>query len=432
MADTPIHDSRHEAALLQLFGQFAAFGKLPGGGISRLAAGEADRQARDHLCDWLGQNGAEVVVDSVGNIFGIFDLGQGDPDGVVLCGSHLDSQPNGGRFDGTYGVACACISAVAILAAVREGRLIPRERQLVVVAWTSEEGARFQPSILGSGVFTGDIPASQALAATDKDGVSLREALSRIGYLGEGQGPRPSRYVEIHVEQGTRLEATGNDIGVVATCWGARKLLVEVTGKPDHTGPTPMAARRDALCAAARIVVRVNDLATGAPFPVHGSVGRMDIEPNSPNTVAERVRMWVELRSGDAAVLEQVEAELMLSFAEIQQVSGCTIADSSAEGREVVEFDDTAATRVEAVLDQAGLRHMRLPTIAGHDAIRMQRICPTTLLFVPSRRGISHSPDEFTSDAQMTRGLNALTLAIARLMCSPAPQAPASAPLRTE
>ncbi len=405
-------------ALLELFAQFGEFGKVAGGGISRLAASEADRQARDFLCHWLEENNCEVVVDRVGNIFGILDLKSGDPDAYFFCGSHLDSQPNGGRFDGTYGVACACITALAVELAVRKEALKPCCRYFVVVCWTGEEGARFQPSLLGSGVFTGEIPARTALIAKDEDGISLGEALSRIDYLGEGEGPHPSHYFEIHIEQGPHLERAGKEVGVVTSCWGARKLRTEITGRPDHTGPTPMDERQDALLAAAHIAVRVNELANTASAPVHGSVGRMEIAPNSPNTVAERVSVWIEFRSGDEAVLQDIERDLISSFTDVEELSGCKIELDSRDRRDVIDFDYAASARVEAVLDEADISHMRLSTIAGHDAIRLQKICPSTLMFVPSRGGISHSPEEFTSEGDMAQGLNAMTCAVANLINS--------------
>ncbi len=411
-------------ALIDLFAHFGEFGKSADGGISRLAAGEADRQARNFLCQWLEKNSFDVIVDQIGNIFGILDLKKGDSDAYFFCGSHLDSQPNGGRFDGTYGVACACLTALAIQQAVSSGVLDTQFRFIVAVCWTGEEGARFQPSLLGSGVFTGEVPKTVALGAKDEDGISLSEALARIDYLGEGECPRPSRYFEIHIEQGPKLEKAKRQVGIVTACWGAAKLQVEIVGRSDHTGPTPMNERQDALLAAAYIITHVNEIAKDSLAPIHGSVGRAEIAPNSPNTIAERVRLWIELRSGDEAALRRIESELMRSIADVSDLSNCNIKFAQVDHREVIHFDQASMACVESALDDAGISHMRLPTIAGHDAIHLQKICPSSLMFVPSHRGISHSPEEFTSEDDMVNGLNAMICAVSSLVSSAALDSP--------
>jgi len=409
-------------ALLGLFAQFGELGKVAGGGISRLAASDADARARDLLCDWLKQNKFDVIVDKVGNIFGILDLGQGEPGTSFFCGSHLDSQPLAGRFDGTYGVVCACMTALAVRNAVRDGSLTTRYRNFVVACWTSEEGARFQPSLLGSGVFVGDIDAEHALATTDQGGVALSEALSRISYVGTGQGPTPARYFEIHIEQGTRLETEGADVGLVTSCWGARKLLIAIAGRADHTGPTPMDERKDALLAASQIIARVNGISMPANATLHSSVGRITVEPNSPNTVAESASVWIEIRSGCEAALDQAEGDLNAFFDVVQAQTGCDITVSSHSHRAAVGFDADATDHIENTLNTAGIRTLRLPTIAGHDAVSLQKICPTSLMFVPSRGGISHAPEEFTSDREMCVGLDAMTLAVSDLLSTTAPR----------
>lgn len=419
MANRVIGDEGLHDALLTLLGNFARFGETAEGGVARLAASKPDGAARDHLCGWLQENGFKVIIDAVGNIFGILDLGQGDAGLHFFCGSHLDSQPHGGRFDGTLGVACACIGALAIRRAVSAGRLSPAFRHLVVACWTGEEGARFQPSLLGSSVFSGSLHTADALEIRDENGISLREALAGIGYLGTARPPRASRYIELHIEQGTRLETSGIDIGIVTACWGARKLRIEIDGRPDHTGPTPMSERRDALLAAAKVVVQSNEGAIGATSLVHSSVGRMTISPNSPNTIAAHVDLWVEFRAGDENALSKVEEGLALDLVSIERDTGCGIRVGSREVRNVVTLDAAAADRVAGALDRTGISHMQLATIAGHDAVRLQSVCPATLIFVPSRRGISHAPEEFTSDAQLLRGFDAMVVAMAELMSTP-------------
>lgn len=313
----------YRAGLLKLFGEFATFGATAEGGVRRLAASAADKQARDHLCAWLDRHGFEVVVDPVGNIFGILALRGGEGDAYFFCGSHLDSQPHGGRYDGTLGVASACYCALAIRQAVEEGALLSAYSHIVVACWTGEEGARFQPSILGSSTFCGALQTADVLAIRDENGISLHEALSEIGYQGNGRMPRPSRYAELHIEQGPLLERSGKAVGLVDRCWGATKLRIAVLGRPDHTGPTPMQDRRDALLVAARIIAAVNDRVLASAAPAHGSVARMVVEPNSPNTVAERVELWIELRSGDSDALRRIGDQLTADMAQLAEREGC-------------------------------------------------------------------------------------------------------------
>ncbi|MDX1784725.1 MAG: M20 family metallo-hydrolase [Roseovarius sp.] len=408
-------DERH-SDFLRLFQEFASFGAFAGGGVNRLVASAEDGAARDHLCNWLRGHGFEVQVDAVGNIYGIINIAGAVGGGTFYCGSHLDSQPMGGRFDGALGVVCACHAALAARRAADEGRLHSRYSRLVVVCWTGEEGARYQPSLLGSRVATGDMSASDALAICDADDVALGDALDAIGYRGGDTPPPPDGYLELHIEQGTALEKSGCAIGVVTGCWGARKLRIAITGVPAHTGPTPMADRRDALLAAALIITEVHALARDASAVCHSSVAQIEVQPNSPNTVAASARLWVELRSGDEAALGAMTAGLDEALNDAAEQTGCTVGIEHSEIRAAVPFDAGAIARIEAVLDNAKIPQMRLPTIAGHDAVQLQSVCPASLIFVPSKGGISHAPEEFTSDADMIAGLDAMTHALLALL----------------
>lgn len=409
------HDPAH-AEMLDLLAVFSRFGATPEGGVSRLACDPHEGEARACFTNWLTQNGFEVRIDQIGNIFGLVDFGVGDPELAFFCGSHLDSQPDGGRFDGALGVITAMVVAKTLKSAVERGDLVPVYRHLVVVSWTSEEGARFQPSLLGSGVFCAAIPPDQALAIRDAAGISVKSALSEIGCLGSDVIPRPGYYFELHIEQGTRLETTGTSIGIVERCWGAVKLRVCVHGRADHTGPTPMHARKDALLAASHLVVSVNALSKAAASDLYTSVGRMEIAPNSPNTIAETVRLWIELRSPDQVALQAALQDLKAEIARLPEVEGCAM-DIETEGhRPVTEFDPVGCDIVDAAALGAGLNTMRMSTIAGHDAINLQTICPASLIFVPSKDGISHAPDEFTSDADVIAGYEASRAAIAALL----------------
>lgn len=408
-----------QQAVLDLHSDFGEIGVTPSGGISRLAASREDGKARDLLCDWLRRNDFDVLVDGIGNIFGVLDLQRGDPARHFFCGSHLDSQPDGGNFDGALGVVCACICGLEIRDAVARGTLHPSYRYYVVANWTGEEGARFQPSLIGSSVFTGSMALEYALEREDRDGVSLRDSLSDIGYFGDAGVPTPDHYLEIHIEQGIKLQNANVPVAIVSSCWGAKKLLVEVSGRPDHTGPTPMEDRRDALLAASHLIVQANEVSRRSAATLYSSVGRIEVSPNSPNTIADSVQLWVEFRSGDEEALREAERQFESSFAGIAATTGCGLEVVSTENRAVVEFDQESNAAIEDVFARSGTSYLHMPTIAGHDAIRLQSVCPTTLLFVPSKDGISHSPEEFTSDEDVCAGFDAMLHAVSRLISEP-------------
>lgn len=423
MTDVDFRQDKAHAEMQRLLGEVSRFGATPEGGVSRLACDQAEGKARDWFMDWMTVNGFDVRIDEIGNIFGLLNFGVGDQDLAFFCGSHLDSQPDGGRFDGALGVVSAMVAAKSLKEAVARGDLVPVYRHLVVVSWTNEEGARFQPSLLGSGVFTGAVPLKSALATKDAEGISVRTALSDIGCLGTDVVPRPSYYFELHIEQGTKLEAAGKNIGVVERCWGAIKLRICVRGRADHTGPTPMNARKDALLAASQLVVSVNELSKASGSELYTSVGRMEIAPNSPNTIAETVRLWIELRSADQAALQVAVQDLKAKISDLPRSTGCTIEIETEGQRHVTEFDRFGCDTVEAAALEAGLKTMRLSTIAGHDAINLQAICPASLIFVPSKDGISHAPDEFTCDADVIAGYEASCAAISALLVARPKQA---------
>lgn len=416
MAETFAINDRYREGVLQLINQFSEFGATPEGGVDRLAASEEDKLARDYLCRWFDEKGFVTLVDPVGNVFGVLELDSSQNDTSFFCGSHLDSQPHGGRFDGTLGVAFACMAALAIKGLIDRGDLTSTFRNFVVACWTSEEGARFQPSLLGSRTFVGQMSVEDAWNCRDEDGVSLKQTLSEIGYVGENVSLKPDHYLEVHIEQGTKLENAGAPIGIVTSAWGGRKLSISVTGKADHTGPTPMEDRKDALLAAAKLIQEVNEIAKAANDPLHTSVGRIEVVPNSPNTVAENAVIWVELRGTSDSMLDRAEQSLASALSEIASETGCLIEIKNREVRDVVLFDASSNSQIATALDREEISHIDMTTIAGHDALQLQSICSSSLLFVPSKDGISHSPDEFTSDDDIERGFNATMVAISELV----------------
>lgn len=407
--------STPDATLLKDFATLSAFGATPAGGVDRQAATAADGEQRAWLHQWLTARGAEVRYDGVGNQFGLFTVTPGAP--YVLTGSHLDSQPLGGRYDGAYGVLA---SAHAAHRAVRQyggdSDAAPKYN-VAVVNWFNEEGSRFKPSMMGSAVFTGKLPAGTALATTDSTGTTVETALREIGTIGDYPGPDVAAYAEIHIEQGRDLENKGLTIGLVDATWAARKYQVVVRGEQSHTGSTIMADRRDALFGASLLVVAVRELAEqSTDLPLHTSVSEMTVEPNSPVVVAREVRMHVDLRSPDEALLDAAAKKLAESIPGIEERASVSIEQVQTHGWGVAPFPAAGVELAGRVADELGLSHQTMMTIAGHDSVNMKDVAPSIMLFVPSIEGISHNEGELTDDHDISAGTDLLTEVVRRLM----------------
>ena len=347
-------------------------------------------------------------------MFGQMMLREGEP--WILCGSHLDSQPQGGRFDGAYGVTGA---ATVIAALVRQIGDIPlsAQRNLAVVNWTNEEGARFQPSLTGSSVFTGALALQQALACRDSDGISLETALERIGYRGTPLPTLPlCAYLELHVEQGSHLEAQNKQIGVVTETWAALKWQVRFRGEQNHTGPALMARRRDALLAAAHTIVAVRALAEHHGEVLHTSVGRLETAPNSPNVVTSEATLFIELRSADEALLQQLRESFSQQMQSIALMTATDVSLERAHYRPRQQLDTALSQLALTQAEELGLSAMPMRTVAGHDAISLSYHCPSALLFVPSAGGLSHNEQEFTAQNDLYSGLE-LLMALLNKLC---------------
>ena len=386
-----------------------------------MAASTAEKDARDHLCAWLKNHGFKVLIDPIGNIFGVLDFGSENNDRAFYCGSHLDSQPEGGHFDGVLGVVCACIAALFLKENIARGAFEPRYRYFVVACWTGEEGARFQPSLIGSSVFAGQLALDKAWGIQDSNQIQLKQALIETGYLGTDKPPGPDCYLELHIEQDSCLENSGDSIGLVEACWGAEKIRLSVAGKADHTGPTPMEERRDALLAASLLIAGVKDISASSKDVLYSSVGRMELHPNSPNTVVDQAELWIEFRSASSAALLFAIQELEAGLLTIADQTGCTLSIANRETRDVTKFDTRTLDWTAQALDEKNIPYQRLNTIAGHDAIRLQDVCPSTLLFAPSKDGITHSPLEFTSDEDVCAAFDGMTTALSALIARPWP-----------
>lgn len=385
------------------FAVFSTFGER-NGGLHRLTLSDEDRLARDRLAALAAARGWHPRVDQVGNQF--FFVNPPDEQPTIMVGSHLDSQPDGGRFDGQVGVLTAVHAVAALEDKVRSGDY---PFNLAVVNWTNEEGARFQPSVLGSTVHTGAVALEEALTLSDSDGVVLADALAEIGYRGSDEVGLPAAYVEVHVEQGPVLEAEGIDIGVVEGAWAALKLDVVIHGEQTHTGPTPMAARVDAMYAMARVITAVHEYGLGDPDGrLHTTVGSLGSEPGSPNCTPSRVWAKIELRSDDLTRVERSRARLADLFTDLEQTGGVRVEVTGESLREVGRMWPTGTELVERVARAAGLSSRRVKTIAGHDAIVMNNAVPSVLFFVPAHGGYTHNRHEFTKDTDLLNGLRVM------------------------
>ena len=402
------------AAFLRDMHDVSAFGATAEGGLNREAASADDGRARDWLRARCVAEGMPVTIDGVGNMYAILDIASSDAP-CVLGGSHLDSQPNGGRFDGALGIVSALHAVLAVKRACRTGTLRP-QRNIGLVNWTNEEGSRFAPSIMGSAVFTGALPVPTALAARDRDGVSLEDALRAIGYLGHDlPPPNIASYVELHIEQGVVLEQSGSTIGVVEGNWGAVKYIVEFRGVAAHTGPTPMPQRRDALLPAAELILFTRKLSDETAGALLSSVGRLDVAPNSTNIVAERVRVFAELRDVDR---ERLAAACRGFETKVQELGREAVSATIEKptDRTPALFDPRLRDCIEGAAAARGLSSLRLHTVAGHDAVAVGRILPAAMIFVPSVNGVSHHPAECTSEADQLNGAQVLADVLARLV----------------
>lgn len=396
------------------FATMSAFGITDGGGLDRQAGTTDDLAVRAWLRDVFADTGLTEHVDEIGNQFGLKEVVPGAP--YVLVGSHLDSQPMGGKYDGSYGVLAAVHAVAGVLQKIDDGEIIPA-LNFAVVNWFNEEGSRFSPSMMGSSVYTGKLDLADALAVEDNDGVTVAAALAAEQIDRHSTAPKAASYAEIHIEQGPILERSGNTIGLVDTTWGAKKYRVTITGEQGHTGATPMGQRKDALYGAAKFIVAAREVVEQFSDGVlHTSVSTLDLFPNSPVTYAGEVTMNLDLRSVDTDVLNQAEALLAEEQQHIEEVAQVEIAQELTHQWGLMAYQPEGLELAEKVVRDLGQPFQFVKTVAGHDSTNMKDIVPTVMLFVPSQNGYSHNEKEFTTDADMLAGLDMLTGVIANLV----------------
>jgi N-carbamoyl-L-amino-acid hydrolase len=394
-------DGARLLASLQALGQFGA---LPGGGTNRLALSDADRAARDWTVAQMRALDMAVEIDAIGNVFATYAGTQDLP--PVATGSHIDSVRTGGLYDGNYGVLAGLEVVATLRAAGRRTR-----RPLQVAFFTNEEGARFQPDMLGSLVHVGGMPLEDALAQRAVDnGALLGDELQRIGYAGSAPvgSPCVDSFVELHIEQGPVLDREGIAIGVVEGVQGICWTELSFTGRSNHAGTTPMALRQDAGMAAARVAVLAHELSQRYAGRQLATVGALTLQPNLVNVIAQSALMTVDLRNTDGALLRQAQAELLAGARRIAAEHGVLLSHRLLADFAPVAFDAALVESVERAARSQGLSTLRLPSGAGHDAQMLARVCPTAMVFVPSRDGLSHNVREFTAPEQLVQGANVL------------------------
>jgi N-carbamoyl-L-amino-acid hydrolase len=388
--------------------EMAEIGALPGGGCGRLALSDEDKAGRDLFVAWCEAAGCTVSIDGIGNIFARRP-GRDDTRPPVMAGSHLDTQPHGGKFDGVYGV----LAGLEVVRALNDAG-IETDAPVEVAVWTNEEGARFAPSMNGSGVFAGTYTVDQGLACTDAEGLTMGQELDRIGYA----GPRPCQgnpvgaYFEAHIEQGPILEAEEKTIGVVTGGQGMYWYDVTLTGQDSHAGTTPMPRRRDAMAGAAEMITATRRLALDRAPDAVATVGEMAVTPNSRNTIPGRVDFTVDLRHPEAAMLDEMDAAFRALCGATADAFGLELTIDQVADTPPVAFDDACVDAVRTTAGALGYGHRDIVSGAGHDAFHLAKVAPTGMIFIPCADGLSHNEAESATADDLEAGCNVLLHAV--------------------
>lgn len=399
MADLRI-DAKRLAARIDALG---AIGSIPGGGVCRLALSDEDRAGRDLVVTWMRELGLAVSIDAIGNVVGVRAGLEALP--MVMTGSHIDTVRTGGRFDGNLGV----LAGLELVQTLNDADINTRH-PLAVAFFTNEEGARFNPDMMGSLVYVGGMPLDAALATVGIDGVSVGDCLKQIGYDGTAPSGQPQvhAYIELHVEQGPVLEAEGLTIGAVEGVQGISWTEFTVQGVSNHAGTTPMRLRHDAGYVACAIANYSRQIARDLGGDQVATVGALNLSPNLVNVIAYKAVFTVDLRNTDEAILQEAEKRLHAFAAEVSAAEGVTLTHRSLARFEPVGFDPDVVNLVEDTARRLGHSVRRMPSGAGHDAQMLARACPAGMVFVPSAAGISHNVKEFTALPDIEAGANVL------------------------
>ena len=392
--------------------EMARIGAIPGNGVNRAAFSKEDIEARRLLLSWARARKFDVSMDAIGNLF-IRRPGTDANAAPVMSGSHMDTQPRGGRFDGIYGV----LAALEALEAIDQAGVKTRHA-LELVVWSNEEGGRFQPCTMGSAVYTGAKTLGEFLSVSDNEGIVLRDALSDTLAATPGLGNRAleapaAAYVEAHIEQGPLLEQEEKIIGVVTGIQGLRWFNVEVFGESAHAGTTPVSARKDALREAIAAIEALRELTQDPSDTTRFTVGRMLVTPNSPNSVASHVLFSVDIRHPDPATIEHLGRQVEPTIR--GAVHSCAVKVTPTLHDDPCAFDPDVIDCVERAARVLSIPSRRMPSGASHDANYMARVCPTGMIFVPCERGISHNEAENAAPTDLAAGARVLIAVLLEL-----------------
>ena len=388
--------------------ELAKIGATPKGGVCRLTLTDLDRQGRDLVTRWGREAGLTVTIDKIGNGF-MRRAGRNNSLPPIMMGSHIDTQPTGGKFDGNYGV----LSGLEVVRTLNDLG-IETEAPVEVAFWTNEEGSRFVPVMMGSGVFAKAFTLETAYAARDTEGKSVGDELARIGYIGpEEPGAHPmGAYFEAHIEQGPVLEDNDVTIGVVQGVLGIRWFDCTVTGMEAHAGPTPMALRRDAMQVSTLVMQEVVAAALRHKPHGRGTVGMVHVHPNSRNVIPGRVKFSIDLRNATDALVDQMADEVKAYAAKLAQSSGLDIKIELVSSYPAQGFHPDCVDAVARAAQKLGYSHMPAVSGAGHDAVYMAQLAPAGMIFIPCKDGISHNEIESATPAHISAGCNLLLHAV--------------------
>lgn len=390
--------------------RFAEYGRTPNNGVTRLALSEEDRLARDYFCSCCRDLGMDIKIDDLGCIYATLEGLEDKP--PVVIGSHMDSVKKGGRFDGILGV----VAGLELVRTLVEHNIKPKV-PIMIVNFTNEEGARFEPSMMASGILSGKFQKDVMMKKTDVDGVTFEQALQSCGYEGDTSNrlTEASAFVELHIEQGPILEREAKSIGVVECVLGMVCYEIEITGESDHAGTTPMDMRKDALFATNNLIAEARHELGRLDSNLVYTMGRMNVLPNIHTVIPNKVIFSLEARHTDEDVIASVEKIIQSLPGQAELLEGCEVRVTKLWGRDTVWFDKTVCDEVEESVRSLGYSYKRMVSGAGHDAQFLASYIPTAMIFIPSVNGKSHCEEEFTPWEECEKGVNVLLETVIKL-----------------
>tara|TARA_B100001245_G_scaffold61349_1_gene42441 strand:- start:81 stop:1322 length:1242 start_codon:yes stop_codon:yes gene_type:complete len=383
----------------------AIHGEMGNGGVNRQALSNEDINARKHIIDWLKKLNIEVYTDNVANIFFRLD-GQNTNSPPVLIGSHIDSQPSGGKYDGVFGV----LAGIEIIESLSENNIIPKN-PIEVVAWMNEEGSRFSPGMMGSSVYTGARSVEDVKKIKDDNGINVDSEIKKMHLSFPNLKIKEFRreikcFIEAHIEQGPILELNQKRIGIVTGIQGKRTFQIEVNGELNHVGTSPRKIRRDALVSSINIIQNLHKNMWDIEDVVRFTIGKLTVEPNAPSVVPSKVVFSIDLRHPDEKILTNLGDKI--SQICIENSEPCSVSVNQLVHDQPLEFPDEIISKIEKSSQNLDLPCMRLPSGAGHDARYLHYFCPTGMIFIPCKNGISHSPSESVKKEDLVAGTQVL------------------------